>query len=111
PPLICLFSPAPPTPPIDTLSLHDALPIFAADGVLHLDHLGTPVGQGRSGRGHEAVLGHLQDADSLQYVEHGRPLSQVDGRRQASDRKSTRLNFSHVKISYAVFCLKKKKAK
>src|SRR5690625_4084344 len=26
-----------------------------------------------------------------------------------SDRKSTRLNFSHVAISYAVFCLKKKK--
>src|SRR5215475_13364205 len=29
--------------------------------------------------------------------------------RQAQDRKSTRLNSSHVKISYAVFCLKKKK--
>src|SRR5690606_39828474 len=29
--------------------------------------------------------------------------------RPASDRKSTRLNSSHVKISYAVFCLKKKK--
>src|SRR5437660_9022050 len=28
---------------------------------------------------------------------------------QASDRKSTRLNSSHVAISYAVFCLKKKK--
>src|SRR5207302_6763381 len=28
-----------------------------------------------------------------------------------SDRKSTRLNSSHVKISYAVFCLKKKKTK
>src|SRR5436309_11997285 len=28
---------------------------------------------------------------------------------QAEDRKSTRLNSSHVKISYAVFCLKKKK--
>src|SRR3989442_8686930 len=27
------------------------------------------------------------------------------------DRKSTRLNFSHVRISYAVFCLKKKKKK
>src|SRR5690606_39742870 len=27
-----------------------------------------------------------------------------------ADRKSTRLNSSHVKISYAVFCLKKKKA-
>src|SRR5690606_40360971 len=29
---------------------------------------------------------------------------------RAGDRKSTRLNSSHVKISYAVFCLKKKKA-
>src|SRR5436309_4471735 len=29
-------------------------------------------------------------------------------RRSRSDRKSTRLNSSHVKISYAVFCLKKK---
>src|SRR5690606_40645815 len=29
--------------------------------------------------------------------------------RQVRDRKSTRLNSSHVKISYAVFCLKKKK--
>src|SRR5690606_39530974 len=29
--------------------------------------------------------------------------------RPTSDRKSTRLNSSHVKISYAVFCLKKKK--
>src|SRR5690606_41903810 len=29
----------------------------------------------------------------------------------AADRKSTRLNSSHVKISYAVFCLKKKKKK
>src|SRR6266498_4762930 len=28
---------------------------------------------------------------------------------QAADRKSTRLNSSHVRISYAVFCLKKKK--
>src|SRR5690606_41853732 len=30
---------------------------------------------------------------------------------RAGDRKSTRLNSSHVKISYAVFCLKKKKKK
>src|SRR6266498_3908495 len=29
--------------------------------------------------------------------------------RSSSDRKSTRLNSSHVRISYAVFCLKKKK--
>src|SRR3989442_11179401 len=31
--------------------------------------------------------------------------------RQRRDRKSTRLNSSHVRISYAVFCLKKKKKK
>src|SRR3989442_10919642 len=30
---------------------------------------------------------------------------------RTSDRKSTRLNSSHVRISYAVFCLKKKKKK
>src|SRR6266498_4833784 len=30
------------------------------------------------------------------------------GRRHCRDRKSTRLNSSHVRISYAVFCLKKK---
>src|SRR5690554_7620371 len=30
-------------------------------------------------------------------------------RREIEDRKSTRLNSSHVRISYAVFCLKKKK--
>src|SRR5439155_14789773 len=33
------------------------------------------------------------------------------GIRSCSDRKSTRLNSSHVAISYAVFCLKKKKKK
>src|SRR5437868_10720000 len=33
----------------------------------------------------------------------------VDVRGELADRKSTRLNSSHVSISYAVFCLKKKK--
>src|SRR3989442_9628659 len=32
---------------------------------------------------------------------------ELDGRYAAIDRKSTRLNSSHVRISYAVFCLKK----
>src|SRR5699024_11373645 len=32
----------------------------------------------------------------------------TDGSRRVRDRKSTRLNSSHVSISYAVFCLKKK---
>src|SRR5690554_7275233 len=35
-------------------------------------------------------------------------LSWVVACLSAGDRKSTRLNFSHVRISYAVFCLKKK---
>src|SRR3712207_8205035 len=33
----------------------------------------------------------------------------LHGRQQVGDRKSTRLNSSHANISYAVFCLKKKK--
>src|SRR5271165_7361238 len=38
-----------------------------------------------------------------------RPPGSYRAERRAGDRKSTRLNSSHVKISYAVFCLKKKK--
>src|SRR2546427_9101360 len=36
-------------------------------------------------------------------------LSTLRSQRSVSDRKSTRLNSSHSQISYAVFCLKKKK--
>src|SRR5436309_5940105 len=39
------------------------------------------------------------------------PVDDPDDVHGAVDRKSTRLNSSHVKISYAVFCLKKKKIK
>src|SRR5271157_6153815 len=41
------------------------------------------------------------------------PLDQLEPRTEmfVRDRKSTRLNSSHVRISYAVFCLKKKKKK
>src|SRR5437868_12607269 len=49
------------------------------------------------GRG-VAVLGRLV-----------RPSSRLSAHRTPLDRKSTRLNSSHVSISYAVFCLKKKK--
>src|SRR5690554_2630735 len=38
-----------------------------------------------------------------------RPVDVLGGVGVISDRKSTRLNSSHVRISYAVFCLKKKK--
>src|SRR5690242_21604975 len=53
-----------------------------------------------------------------QQVERGQPqqachaaASADTGLRNATDRKSTRLNSSHMSISYAVFCLKKKKTK
>src|SRR4051812_49810952 len=39
----------------------------------------------------------------------GRPAAADRGRGRRGDRKSTRLNSSHMSISYAVFCLKKKK--
>src|SRR3712207_7251401 len=39
----------------------------------------------------------------------GRPDVHEHGRPAGEDRKSTRLNSSHANISYAVFCLKKKK--
>src|SRR5215813_7692959 len=42
-------------------------------------------------------------------VRRPRVRRSLDGARAARDRKSTRLNSSHVRISYAVFCLKKKK--
>src|SRR5206468_13102999 len=78
------------TTEIYTLSLHDALPI---------SHRAIPdpgpaaASAVRSDRGAARAAGHA-------------PRS---GCRQ--DRKSTRLNSSHDQISYAVFCLKKKKKK
>src|SRR5437899_5996580 len=41
--------------------------------------------------------------------EHIRLASPADADEKVADRKSTRLNSSHLGISYAVFCLKKKK--
>src|SRR3989442_8941700 len=57
---------------------------------------------------------HLPAGPLLRRVDtgmRGRALPESTRRRRgpAGDRKSTRLNSSHVRISYAVFCLKKKK--
>src|SRR5436309_6496783 len=76
----------PATTEIYTLSLHDALPILRAVLVPHRRE-NAELGEGR------LPPDQLQDALVLVGL----------------DRKSTRLNSSHVKISYAVFCLKKKK--
>src|SRR5690606_41002301 len=50
----------------------------------------------------------LASNDALLVLVVKRELANLSARRQRRDRKSTRLNSSHVKISYAVFCLKKK---
>src|SRR5690554_6023647 len=45
---------------------------------------------------------------NLQYIEGPVGFTNMDKAGMLTDRKSTRLNSSHVRISYAVFCLKKK---
>src|SRR5690606_41946920 len=86
----------------DPLSLHDALPICGY-AVLQVNFRGS------GGRGERSMQsgwkewgGKIQDdiADGVRWA-----IAQG----LVEDRKSTRLNSSHVKISYAVFCLKKKK--
>src|SRR5438034_7604977 len=89
---------SPATTQIYTLSLHDALPIsvdatadFGATG-----DRGSPLpGRGRRGA-------RPRRADRARGV-------RARARPRRRDRKSTRLNSSHTVISYAVFCLKKKK--
>src|SRR3712207_7058141 len=81
------------TTEIYTLSLHDALPILACE---------IP----------DALAGELRIGAVQQHI-----LRWVEGKADVEpprlgaerDRKSTRLNSSHANISYAVFCLKKKK--
>src|SRR5438874_10704645 len=74
----------PATTEIYTLSLHDALPIFSVPlAMITSLFLKSP----------DNALLKLAD-----------PIDRLIAR----DRKSTRLNSSHVEISYAVFCLKKK---
>src|SRR5437773_4943211 len=83
------------TTEISTLSLHDALPI----SLVHpYDDPLVMAGQGTVGL---EMLEDVPDADVI-VVQVGNVLE---------DRKSTRLNSSHITISYAVLCLKKKKTK
>src|SRR5439155_26251168 len=109
--LLFLFITHPPTTDVYTLSLHDALPIsgwhlLPARGQREGAARGATVGRGgpvephepREGRRRLAAAGK-QGFDAV-----------LPHRRILVDRKSTRLNSSHVDISYAVFCLKKKNA-
>src|SRR5690349_21902267 len=52
-----------------------------------------------------------RSVDSFGKARRRASSAEVRGPSATIDRKSTRLNSSHVEISYAVFCLKKKKKK
>src|SRR3712207_7311789 len=69
-------------------------------------HLGHPLARAHGGGAD--VGDHEQVGRLEQRVVRGQRLGVGDVQRGA-DRKSTRLNSSHANISYAVFCLKKKK--
>src|SRR5690349_22659477 len=72
---------------------------------------GRGAGRGAAGRGHGDRRVEHRDGEQARVD----PVLREDdhdparGREAARDRKSTRLNSSHVEIAYAVFCLKKKK--
>src|SRR2546426_9281278 len=83
------------TTEIYTLSLHDALPI-----------LPDPVAERHAPGPRDRLRHRARGADVVQDRLAGVPAQQ---RLCKQDRKSTRLNSSHLVISYAVFCLKKKK--
>src|SRR5256886_13351224 len=90
----------------------------AEDGIRDLTVTGVqtcalPIYRAHHGLG--ACIGEHLAHDAAVDLQHGHgQLAQARERGQAGaevDRKSTRLNSSHSQISYAVFCLKKKKTK
>src|SRR5207253_11475180 len=89
-----------------TLSLHDALPIFASVTTHRVLASPGPFSECNPypiarARESESILGPVRSSPTAcRNVGRGINLGR--------DRKSTRLNSSHVAISYAVFCLKKK---
>src|SRR5690606_39534996 len=101
--LLLCFSTTVPRPPTSTLFPYTTLFRSLIPPVDDLPHLVTRLLRHRV-HGAEAAAGEHQGGEAAPggdlVAEHAL---------QVRDRKSTRLNSSHVKISYAVFCLKKKK--
>src|SRR5688500_19256684 len=86
------------------LSLHDALPISFTFGVDRVDEGLQAIDLGQVPAAVPRIFdGALERACGAVELE---AIVFVFG---ARDRKSTRLNYSHLVISYAVFCLKKKR--
>src|SRR5256885_9136918 len=81
------------TTEIYTLSLHDALPICTREPTPR-----RPIGPRTTFSPSCPMSSEHRSWDTME-------------RKSSLDRKSTRLNSSHLVISYAVFCLKKKKSR
>src|SRR5207247_10942511 len=94
-----------PPPTLYTLSLHDALPICSRQS-RHSSRSSFT-----SRRCQQFFLCRFDKADDLLSLHRGKAGEKLVNGLAAFqiDRKSTRLNSSHEWISYAVFCLKKKK--
>src|SRR3712207_8592416 len=94
-------------PPRSTLFPYTTLFRSLLNGV----HMGLREFGGREGLGLQAVAG-LGNREMGQFGHGDHPvIPDAALPRSGIDRKSTRLNSSHANISYAVFCLKKKKHK
>src|SRR5690349_23701339 len=90
---------------IYTLSLHDALPIFRSYPKVALSQESTKQASGPPHRSSHPSSPPCYSTSTPSLPNRSHPVQ----RPNLVDRKSTRLNSSHVEISYAVFCLKKKK--
>src|SRR5690349_24031347 len=95
------------TTEIYTLSLHDALPICPARRRVRERAIRISLPVVRAVRERERLR---REATGFPWFANtSAPI--ISSPSMSQDRKSTRLNSSHVEISYAVFCLKKKKKK
>src|SRR3712207_8053842 len=74
----------------------------------HVQHLGRCIAPDLVGMGESGKLPHPQRG-TYSFFAHAAHLADFLEAVGVEDRKSTRLNSSHANISYAVFCLKKKK--
>src|SRR5205807_8505365 len=98
------------TTDIYTLSLHDALPISCFAGNWEITQDSPYSGFFRKGS-QALMIGRLSAASPVTSRGEKRAFGfagKIFPTTDAEDRKSTRLNSSHLVISYAVFCLKKK---
>src|SRR5207302_10200897 len=99
------LSHAPPLSDLNPLSLPDALPISSDPGADQHE-----VGAGTRGFAGQPISEPYWRCSPLAMIDSSIVGSKNSSKpNSSSDRKSTCLNSSHVKISYAVFCLKKKK--